>query len=688
MSATVQQENSNPTPDIDQLCINTIRTLSLDAIQKAESGHPGLPLGAAPMAYVLWTRFLRHNPLNPKWENRDRFLLSAGHGSMLLYSLLHLTGYDLPLEEIKNFRQFGSKTPGHPEYGLTPGVEITTGPLGQGFANGVGMAMGAAHLGAKFNQEGFPLIDHYVYAIVSDGDLMEGVAAEAASLAGHLKLGKLIYLYDDNNVTIEGFTNLAFSEDVPQRFGAYGWHTLTVADGNDLEAIDAAIREAQSVTDKPSLISVKTVIGFGMPTQGTRKAHSDAPGEDAVKETKRHLGWPEDKQFYIPDDALAHFREAVERGSRQEGEWKTLVANYGEAHSELGKQWSATIKGELPEDWETHLPDFKDAKPVATRVASGEVINALAPHLPMLIGGSADLGVSNNTDIKEGGDFEAGSYEGRIIHFGVREHAMGSTLTGISLNGGLIPYGGTFLTFSDYMRPAIRLAALSEVQVIYVFTHDSVGLGEDGPTHQPIEHVAALRAIPNLFVIRPADSAEVSEAWRIAILRRNAPTALALTRQKVPVIDRARFAAADGLRRGGYVLAEARPSGRALETGKETQATTPQLIIIATGSEVSLALEARETLQAEGIATRVVSMPCCELFNDQPEDYRNEVLPPSVTARLAIEAGVRQGWDRYVGPAGDVVCLDRFGASAPGDVALRNLGFNVENVLTTARGLL
>ena len=683
MSATVQQENIKPTPDLDQLCINTIRTLSLDAIQKAESGHPGLPLGAAPMAYVLWTRFLRHNPLNPKWENRDRFLLSAGHGSMLLYSLLHLTGYDLPLEEIKNFRQFGSKTPGHPEYGLTPGVEITTGPLGQGFANGVGMAMGAAHLGAKFNQDGFPLIDHYVYSIVSDGDLMEGVAAEAASLAGHLKLGKLIYLYDDNNVTIEGFTNLAFSEDVPQRFESYGWHTLTVADGNDLDAIDAAIREAQSVSDKPSLISVKTVIGFGMPTQGTRKAHSDAPGPDAVKETKRHLGWPEDQQFLIPDEALAHFREAVERGSRLEGDWKTLVGKYEESHSELGEQWRATVKGELPADWESHLPDFKDGKAVATRVASGEVINALAAHLPMLIGGSADLGVSNNTDIKEGGDFEAESYEGRIIHFGVREHAMGSTLTGISLNGGLIPYAGTFLTFSDYMRPAIRLAALSEVQVIYVFTHDSVGLGEDGPTHQPIEHVAALRAIPNLFVIRPADSPEVSEAWRIAILRRNAPTALALTRQKVPVIDRTKFAAADGLRRGGYILAEAGDV-----QSPTTNVQSPQLIIIATGSEVSLALEAREKLEAEGIATRVVSMPCCELFDEQPEDYRNEVLPPNVTERLAVEAGVRQGWDRYVGSAGDVVCLDRFGASAPGDIALRNLGFNVENVLAHAKALL
>ncbi len=694
MSATVQQENTNPTPDLDQLCINTIRTLSLDAVQKAESGHPGLPLGAAPMAYVLWTRFLRHNPLNPKWENRDRFLLSAGHGSMLLYSLLYLTGYDLPLDELKNFRQFGSKTPGHPEYGLTPGVEITTGPLGQGFANGVGMAMGAAHLGAKFNQEAFPLIDHYVYAIVSDGDLMEGVAAEAASLAGHLKLGKLIYLYDDNNVTIEGFTNLAFSEDVPKRFEAYGWHTSTVADGNDLEAIDAAIREAQSVSDKPSLISVKTIIGYGMPTAGTRKAHSDAPGEEAVRETKRHLGWPEERQFYVPDEALTHFRAAVGRGSQQEGQWKALVEKYEEQHAELGSQWRSTVKGELPADWETHLPDFKDAKPVATRVASGEVINALAPHLPMLIGGSADLGVSNNTDIKGGGDFEAGSYEGRIIHFGVREHAMGSTLTGISLNGGLIPYGGTFLTFSDYMRPAIRLAALSEVQVIYVFTHDSIGLGEDGPTHQPIEHIAALRAIPNLFVIRPADSPEVSEAWRIAILRRHAPTALALTRQKVAVIDRTRFAAANGLRRGAYILAEAeatengavaRPSGRAQT---DAASTTPELILIATGSEVSLALEAREKLQSEGVATRVVSMPCCELFDDQPEDYRNEVLIPAVTARLAIEAGVRQGWDRYVGPAGDVICLDRFGASSPGDVAMRELGFNLENVLTHARALL
>jgi len=694
MSAPIQESDAIVNTDLDQLCINTIRTLSLDAVQKAESGHPGLPLGAAPMAYVLWTRFLRHNPQNPKWENRDRFLLSAGHGSMLLYSLLYLTGYDLPLDELKNFRQWGSKTPGHPEYGLTPGVEITTGPLGQGFANGVGMAMGAAHLGAKFNQEEFPLIDHYVYAIVSDGDLMEGVASEAASLAGHLKLGKLIYLYDDNEVTIEGFTSLAFSEDVPKRFEAYGWHTLTVADGNDLDAIDAAIRDAQSVGDRPSLISVKTIIGYGMPTAGTRKAHSDAPGEEAVRETKRHLGWPEDKQFYVPDEALAHFREAVDRGAQQEEQWKALVEKYEEKHAELGSQWRSMMKGELPEGWEDHLPKFTDPKPVATRVASGEVINALAPHLPMLIGGSADLGVSNNTDIKGGGDFEAGSYQGRIIHFGVREHAMGSTLTGISLNGGLIPYGGTFLTFSDYMRPAIRLAALSEVQVIYVFTHDSIGLGEDGPTHQPIEHVAALRAIPHLFVIRPADSAEVSEAWRIAILRRHAPTALALTRQKVGVIDRSRYASAEGLRRGGYILAEAEATSGANDLAGNPVRTegapepTPQLILIATGSEVSLAMQARETLQQEGIATRVVSMPCTELFEEQGEDYRNQVLPPSVTTRLAIEAGVRQGWDRYVGPEGDVICLERFGASAPGDVTMRELGFNVENVLKHAKALL
>ena len=692
MSARMQKE-SDTTPELDQLCINTIRALTIDAVQKAESGHPGLPLGAAPMAYVLWTKFLRYNPKNPKWENRDRFLLSAGHGCMLLYSLLYLTGYDLSLDEIKNFRQWGSITPGHPEYGLTPGVEITTGPLGQGFANGVGMAMGAAHLAAKFNQKNFSLIDHYVYAIVSDGDLMEGVASEAASLAGHLKLGKLIYLYDDNHVTIEGFTDLAFSEKVPQRFEAYGWHTSTVADGNDLAAIEAAIRDAQSVADRPSLISVKTTIGYGMPTAGTRKAHSDAPGEDAVRETKRHLGWPEDKQFYVPAEALAHFRQSIEHGAQLEREWEELVKTYKEKHSDLASLWDITMKGELPDDWEKHLPSFDDAKPVATRVASGQVINALAPHLPMLIGGSADLGVSNNTDIKDSGSFEAGSYDGRIVHFGVREHTMGATLTGMSLNGGLIPYGGTFMTFSDYMRPSIRLACLSEVQVIYVFTHDSIGLGEDGPTHQPIEHLAALRAIPHLFVVRPADVHEVREAWRLAITRRQAPTALALTRQKVPLIDRKVYASAEGLRRGGYILAEAGDTAGDSERGSSptiregAKAATPKLILIATGSEVSLALEAREQLQKDGVPTRVVSLPCIELFEEQPQKYRDEVLPSSITARLAIEAGVRQGWDRYVGPKGDVVCLDRFGASAPGDVVMKNLGFNVENVVNHAKQL-
>src|SRR5215831_8956591 len=510
MSAKMQQD-INSTPELDQLCINTIRALSADAVQQANSGHPGLPMGAGAMAFALWTRHLHHNPRNPHWPGRDRFLLSAGHGCMLLYSLLHLTGYDLPLEEIKNFRQWGSKTPGHPENVLTPGVEITTGPLGQGFANGVGMAMGAAHLASRFNQKDFSLIDHYIYAIVSDGDLMEGVASEAASLAGHLQLGKLIYLYDDNRVTIEGFTDLAFTEDVPKRFASYGWHTSTVEDGNDLAAIEAAIRDAQSVGDRPSLISVKTVIGYGMPTAGTRKAHSDPPGEEAVRETKRHLGWPEDKQFYIPEEALAHFRKAIERGEQNESDWNHLVAEYQEKHADLGTAWRQTINGELPADWESHLPSFDDAEAMATRVASGKVINAIAPHMPMLIGGSADLGVSNNTDIKDGGDFEAGSHGGRIIHFGVREHAMGATLTGMALNGGLIPYGGTFMTFSDYMRPSIRLACLSEVQVIYVFTHDSVGLGEDGPTHQPIEHLAALRAIPHLFVVRPADVHEVRE---------------------------------------------------------------------------------------------------------------------------------------------------------------------------------
>ncbi|HLL75651.1 MAG TPA: transketolase [Pyrinomonadaceae bacterium] len=694
MSASTQPTAERTGPELDKLCINTIRTLSLDAVQRAESGHPGLPLGTAPLAYVLWTKFLRHNPRNPKWQNRDRFLLSAGHGSMLIYSLLHLTGYDLPLEELQRFRQWDSKTAGHPENVLTPGVEITTGPLGQGFANGVGIAIGAAHLAARFNREGFPVVDNFVYGIVSDGDLMEGVASEAASLAGHLKLGKLIYFYDDNEVTIEGPTSLAFSEDVPKRFDSYGWHTSTVEDGNDLEAIERAIVEAQGVTDRPSLVSVKTIIGYGMPTAGTRKAHSDAPGEEAVRATKRALGWPEDREFYVPEEALRVFRSAVERGAQQEKEWNELVGRYSAAHEEEGGAWRSLVGGELPEGWEDKLPKFENAKPMATRAASGEVINALAPVIPALIGGSADLGPSTNTDIKGGGSLQAGSYDGRILHFGIREHAMGAALNGIALNGGLIPFGATFMCFSDYMKPAVRLAALSEVQVVFVFTHDSVGLGEDGPTHQPIEHLAALRAIPNLYTIRPCDPAEVSEAWRVAILRRHGPTALVLTRQKVPTLDRKTYAGAEGLRRGAYVLAEAtktdsQPSGGNATTNNAARgATTPDLIIISTGSEVSLALEAREALQNDGVPTRVVSMPCWELFEEQDRSYREEVLPPAVTARISVEAGARLGWDRYVGTHGDCVSIDRFGASAPGDVALKNLGFNVENVVSRARAIL
>jgi transketolase len=679
MSATTPTKDTSP--ELDQLCINTIRALSLDAVQRAESGHPGLPLGCAPLAYALWTRFMRHNPRDPKWRGRDRFLLSAGHGSMLLYSLLYLTGYDLPLEELKSFRQWGSKTPGHPENILTPGVEITTGPLGQGFANGVGMAMGAAHLAAKFNREGFPVVDSYIYAIVSDGDLMEGVASEAASLAGHLKLGKLIYLYDDNHVTIEGFTSLAFDEDVPKRFEAYGWHTSTVADGNDLDAIERAVREAQAVTDRPSLISVKTVIGYGMPTQGTRKAHSDAPGADAVRETKRHLGWPEDEEFFVPEEALAQFRKTIERGEAEQREWDSLVEKYEAEFPELGASWRETMSGDLPEGWEAHLPTFADAKPMATRQASGEVINALAPHMPTLIGGSADLGPSTNTDIKDGGSFQHGSYEGRILHFGIREHGMGAALTGMSLNGGLIPFGATFMCFSDYMKPAIRLAALSHVQVVYVFTHDSIGLGEDGPTHQPVEQLAGLRAIPNLYVIRPADVHETREAWRLAILRQHGPTALVLTRQKVALLDRGgAYASAEGTRRGAYVIAEA--------TDAEGKTTTPQLVLLSTGSEVSLCIEARETLQTEGTPTSVVSMPCWELFDEQPREYRESVIPPGVPARLAVEAAASLGWHKYAGDGGDCLCLDRFGASAPGATALKELGFNTQNVIERARALL
>ncbi|MBA2378968.1 MAG: transketolase [Blastocatellia bacterium] len=666
--------------NIDTLCINTIRTLSLDAVQKANSGHPGLPLGMAPAAYVLWTKILRHNPKNPKWFNRDRFLLSAGHGSMLVYSLLHLTGYDLSMDEIKNFRQLHSKTPGHPENFMTPGVEITTGPLGQGFANGVGMAMAQAHLSARFNRKGHEVIDHYIYGIVSDGDLMEGVSYEAASIAGHLKLGRLIYIYDDNKITIDGPTDLAFSEDVTKRFESCGWSVSVVEDGNDIKAIEKAIRDAQKVRDKPSLIRVKTVIGYGMPKQGTSKAHSDAPGDDAVKETKRNLDWPENKTFFVPKEVSQHFRRAVKDGARAEKDWEASVKKYEKAFPELGKVLADTRGNELPDGWEKALPKFDGAEAKATRAYSGDVINALAEVVPQMIGGSADLSPSNNTVIKASEDFQAGQYQNRNIHFGVREHAMGATMNGMALYGSVIPFGGTFQTFSDYMRPAIRLAALSKVQTIFVFTHDSIGLGEDGPTHQSVEHLAALRAIPNLALIRPCDAHEVREAWRAALKRSDAPTAFAFSRQKVALIDRKKFANASGLHKGAYVLAEAED--------KAGGAAEPKLILIATGSEVGLALEARERLNKSGTPTRVVSMPCWEFFEEQSAKYRERVLPTGVTARLAIEAGVSQGWHKYVGSAGDTLTVDRFGASAPAEDVFREYGFTVENVLKKARALL
>ncbi|HKP70985.1 MAG TPA: transketolase, partial [Pyrinomonadaceae bacterium] len=647
------------TTDIDTLSINTIRTLSLDAVQKANSGHPGLPLGMAPAAYVLWTKFLRHNPKNPKWFNRDRFLLSAGHGSMLIYSLLHLTGYNLSLDELKNFRQLHSKTPGHPENILTPGVEITTGPLGQGFANGVGMGIANAHLTAKFNRPGNEVIDHYIYCICSDGDLMEGVSYESASLAGHLKLANLIYLYDDNQVTIDGPTSLAFSEDVTERFESCGWEVSVVEDGNDLDAIENAIRVAQTIKDKPKLIRVKTIIGFGMPKQGTNKAHSDAPGEEAVKETKRNLGWPENKSFFIPKEVLSHFRSAVKRGAQLEKDWEAQVKAYAKEFPGLGKTLKETRSGRLPEGWEKSLPNFDGVEAKATRAYSGDVINAIADVIPQMIGGSGDLTPSNNTFIKSSANFQFGRYANRNIHFGIREHAMGSTMNGMALYGSVIPFGGTFQTFSDYMRPAIRLAALSQIQVVFVFTHDSIGLGEDGPTHQSVEHLAALRAIPGLALIRPCDADEVREAWRAALLRTDAPTAFALSRQKVALIDRKKFASANGLHKGGYVLAEAE--------SKSGKTVAPKLILIATGSEVGLAMGAREKLNASGTPTRVVSMPCWEFFDAQPAKYKESVLPAKVKARLAVEAGVSMGWAKYVGDGGDTLCVDRFGASAPAE---------------------
>ncbi|QQK06791.1 transketolase [Burkholderia anthina] len=677
---------------LDALCINTLRFLSIDAVQKAASGHPGLPLGAAPMAYALWMHHLKHHPANPAWLDRDRFVLSAGHGSMLLYSLLHLTGYDLTLDQIKRFRQSGSFTPGHPERGLTPGVETTTGPLGQGFANAVGMAMAETQLAACYNRPGFEIVDHHTYALVSDGDLMEGVAAEAASLAGHLRLGKLICLYDDNRVTLSAGTAITFTEDRAQRFNAYGWHTETVDDGNDLAAIDAALLNARAEQQRPSLILVRTHLGYGSPNrQDTCQAHGSPLGEAEVRLTKHNLGWPPDPAFHIPAPALAHFRRALAKGRIREERWNTLFAAYARAFPELAEMLLNTVRGALPDSWDRDIPVFPaDPKGMATRVASGKVLNALAPRVPSLIGGSADLNPSTFTALTGHGDFEAAgmnaldrqgsdgggwSRSGRNLHFGVREHAMGAILNGLSAHGGILPFGATFLIFSDYMRPPIRLAALMRLQVIYVFTHDSLAVGEDGATHQPMEQLAGLRAVPGLLVIRPADANETAVAWRVALEARERPTALILTRQDVPTIDRLRFAPAEGLRRGGYVLADA-PDGR------------PALILIATGSEVGLALAAHAGLLARGVAVRVVSLPCWRLFDAQPQSYQDAVLPKSVGARLAIEAGVSQGWHRYVGDRGDVLGIAGFGASAPGAELMRDFGFTVENVCDRALKLL
>ena len=664
---------SHENKHLQDLAINTIRFLSADAVQQANSGHPGLPMGAAAMAYTIWTRHLRHNPADPSWANRDRFILSGGHGSMLLYSLLHLTGYALPLDEIKHFRQLGSITPGHPEYGLTPGVETTTGPLGQGFANGVGMAMAEAHLAAVYNRPDHEIINHTTYAIVTDGDLMEGVASEAASLAGHLQLGKLIYLYDDNRISIEGSTSLAFTEDQGERFSAYGWHVQHVADGQDVEGIDAAIRAAKQ-DPRPSLIVVHTTIGYGLPTRaGTEKAHGEPPGDAELNGAKEKLGWPLEPRFLIPDDVLAFYRQALARGAEEQAGWQAQFDAYAAAYPAEAAELQGRLKGELPAGWDAALPVFPaDAKGMATRASSGKVINALAGVLPALFGGSADLAPSTKTWMDKRSAFSPEERSGSNVHFGVREHGMGSVVNGLSYHGGFIPFGATFLVFADYMRPPIRLAALSHIGSIFVFTHDSIGVGEDGPTHQPIEQLASLRAIPNLVTLRPADANEVSEAWRMAVEHRHRPTALALTRQDLPTLDRTVYAPADGLRRGAYVLADLGPAG------------APQVILMASGSEVSLIVPAGQTLAEQGHRVRLVSFPSWELFAEQDAAYQAEVLPPDVPARLAVEAGVSLGWQRWVGSAGRVLALDRYGVSAPAKQAFAHLGLTVEHVVASA----
>jgi transketolase len=665
-------------PNVDhQLAVDTIRTLAIDGVQQANSGHPGAPMGAAPMAYVVWTRFLRHAPSRPDWLDRDRFVLSAGHASMLLYSLLHLTGYDLSLDELKRFRQLGSRTPGHPEHGLTPGVEATTGPLGQGFANAVGMAIAERRLAAEFDRDGHPVIDHWTYGICSDGDLQEGIASEAASLAGHLMLGKLVFLYDDNHIQLDGPTSMAWSEDVAARFDAYGWHTQRVADGNDLDAIEAAVMAARQ-DPRPSLIAVRTHIGFGSPNrQDSQKSHGAPLGPEEVRLTKEAYGWDPDKSFFIPDAALAHFREAVARGEQLVADWEARFGTYRKAHPELAAELSRRARGELPEAWDAALPAYPDGSDgLATRAVSQNLLQVLKTSLPELFGGAADLSESNLTDLKGEPDFSADT-AGRNVRFGVREHAMGGVANGIAYHGGLLPYVATFLTFSDYMRGSVRIAALTGLHVVYVWTHDSIGLGEDGPTHQPVEHYAALRAIPGLAFVRPGDPNEAVAAWRLAVEETRGPVALALTRQKLPVQPGTAELATNGLRHGGYVLAEA--------VDRDGAGADPDVILIATGSELQLAMTARAELTAEGIRTRVVSLPCWERFESQPASYREEVLPASHTKRVSIEAGVSLGWDRWVGPEGAIIALDRFGASAPAPQLFEAFGFTAAHVASVAR---
>ena len=664
------------TESLEQLCIDTIRTLSMDAVQQADSGHPGTPMALAPLAYLLLTRHLRHNPANPLWMDRDRFVLSAGHASMLLYSVLYLSGYDLSLDDIKQFRQWGSRTPGHPEHGVTPGVETTTGPLGQGVGNAVGFAVAEAHLAAVFNGGGHLPVDHHTYFIASDGDMMEGVSHEASSLAGHLRLGKLIGFYDDNHITIEGSTDLAFGEDVGARYEAYGWQVQHVADGNDIDALDRAIRAAKAATDRPSLIVMRTHIAFGSPNKvDTAGAHGAPLGQDEIRLTKQALGWPSTEPFFVPDEALAEWRKCRDRGAALEAEWQRRYHAFQGAHPDRAKELERRNRGELPAGWDADIPTFPAGKPVATRNASEKVLNAIAPRLPELMGGAADLAPSTKTLMKDGGDFEAANYAGRNMHFGIREHAMGSVMNGMALHGGILPYGATFLIFSDYMRPPIRLASIMERQVIYVFTHDSIGLGEDGPTHQPVEMLALLRAIPHLTVLRPADANETAEAWRVAIGHRNGPVALALSRQNLAVFDRSKFGAASGVARGAYILSEA-------EGGK------PEVILLASGSEVEIIVEAQKKLAAQKVAARVVSVPSLELFEREPESYRHEVLPPAIRRRVAVEAAHPMPWYRWVGDQGEVIGLTRFGASAPYERIYRELGLSPDAVVARVERLL